>query len=115
MEVVVPLDAVKARRAAASRREPARLVGGVLQHQVDVAVAGGSGGHDAASSSSDVARRPVDDGVDRVEAEPVEMELLEPVEGVVDDEAADHRRPRPVEVDAGPHGVWCDSVKKAGA
>ena len=61
-------------------------------------------------------RAVVQDRVHGVQPQAVEVELLDPVERVVDEELAD--RPgvlAPSKLIAAPHGVWCRSVKVCGA
>ncbi len=99
VHVVVPLGLVEgppARRAL----EVAGLVGAVLQDEVHRALAAGPVGHRAAELHQEMRGGVVHDRVDRVEAQAVQVELLEPVERVVDHEGADDLGARPVVVDA---------------
>ena len=80
-------------------RQVARLVLVVLQDEMDQAFAAGAGTHGRAQRLDDVGLRVVADGVDGVEAQAVEMELLQPVERVVDEEVAHDLAARGVEVD----------------
>ena len=54
----------------------------------------------------------VDDGMDRIEAQPVEAVFLQPVEGVVDEEVAHDAAASPSTLMPAPHGVGWRSVKK---
>ena len=105
VHVVVPLGLVE-RAPAVRPSEVARLVGAVLQHQVHAALAGGPVGHRAGQLLQEVTGRLVHDRVDRVEAQAVEVVLLDPVERVVDHERAHHLRAGPVVVDpVAPRGL----------
>ena len=112
VDVVVPLRRVQARRAALVARQPARLVGLVLEDEMDLA-AGQGGAHALGDLGDDVRPAVVEDGVHGVEAQAVEVEFLEPVERVVDEEVAHRsRRSAPSKLMPAPQGVWCRSVKK---
>ena len=97
MDVVVPLGGI-AFRSAGDAREIGGLVVLVLDQDRDrsteIERPHSLGEFDYQGR---VAR--VDDGVDRVEAQPIDVELLEPIERVVNDEIANDLRPRPVVVD----------------
>src|SRR2546421_257031 len=84
VRVVVPL------RSVLARSDEARLVGVVLEHQVDL------GRDRLADLVEDMARRVVEDGVHRVEPEAVEMVLVDPVARVVHEVLA---HPAALEVD----------------
>ena len=69
-----------------------------------------------ADLGDDVRRRVVADRVHRVQAQAVEVELLDPVERVVDEEVAHRARLcSPSKLIAAPHGVWCAGLKNSGA
>ncbi len=92
--VVVPLRAVLALRRVGARIEQARAVVVVFQHEVErPAGSGGKLADRAAELLQD--RRPagLDNGLHRVEAEPVEAIVLQPMQRVADGEAADFRDP----------------------
>ena len=96
VEVVVPLRRVEHRLTAAAD-EALRLVVAVLQQEVD---SPGKPRPDALRELvEDVGAAVVLDRVDGVEPEPVEMEGLDPVFGVLDDESAHRSGIRPVEID----------------
>ncbi len=88
MEVVVPLRVGDARRAGIVAHEQRRAVRVVLENDVDLAFPPRAVAQRRADLAHDVDRRVVVDGVDRVHAQPVGMELLDPVERVVDEEIA---------------------------
>src|SRR5208283_4362883 len=95
MDVVVPLRRI-VKRFAILPNEPAGLVVLVLEQQVDRPL---EARPDAFGELVvDIGPRVVLDGVDGVEPQPVEMELVEPVFGVLDDEVAHRTRGRTVEV-----------------
>jgi hypothetical protein len=94
--VVVPL---RGRVRGAGAIEEMRRVAVVLEHEVDVAVVARARGDGARDLGHDVRRGIVGDGVDRIHAQPVEVELLDPVERVVDEEGAHVLRALAVEVD----------------
>ena len=103
VHVVVPLRRVQARRAALVARQPACLVGAVLKDEMHVA-AGQGGAHALGDLGDDVRPAVVEDGVHGIEAQAVEVELLEPVERVVDEEVAHRRAFGAIEIDAGAPG-----------
>jgi hypothetical protein len=101
MGVVVPLrgrDEGRARRVA---DEVARFVAVVLEHEVHVSLAPRAVAYRACELGQDPGPRVVGDRVHRVEAQAVEVILLEPVEGVVDEEIPHGARPGAAEVDRG--------------
>ena len=89
MDVVVPLRRVALGLAPVRPQEPARGILLVLEDEVERPVQRGVAGPDG-EFVEDVGLGLVDDGVDRVEPQPVEVELLDPVERVVDGEVT-HR------------------------
>ena len=88
--VVVPLGGVGIGIAAGLVGEEARLVGVVLQHQMHMAVGRQTLVHGLRQLREDVGGAVVADGVHRIEAQPVEAERLQPVDGVGDEKVA-HR------------------------
>src|SRR5258708_19311257 len=76
-----------------------RLVPVVLEHEMDRALAREPRAHRLGDLAQDVALAVVADGVDGVEAQPVEMKLLEPVERILDVEIAHRPRLLAVEID----------------
>ena len=62
---------------------------------------GERGAHPLGEFPQQVSRAVVEDRVDRVEPQPIEMELLEPIQRIVDEEVADRRGVLAVEVDRG--------------
>src|SRR5690606_9916104 len=92
VDVVVPLRGV----------EPVREIAGavvvVLEDEMDGTILD-PGAHGGRELGQDVGIGIVEDRVDGVEAEPVDVELLEPVERVLDEEVADRAALRAVEVD----------------
>ncbi len=100
VEIVVPLGPVR-RRTLAARLEPARVVVVVLQHEMHVAARAGPAPHGLGQLVQDVTRRPVVDRVHGVQAEAVQVVLLEPVEGVVHHEPASDLGGRAVEGEPG--------------
>ena len=105
MEVVGPLR-VEAEPPRSGGQEEARVVQVALGDDVDAA------GPSRSARPRDRRRQllqeraapRVDDGVDGVEAQAVEVVLVEPVQGVLDEEAADRVAVRAVEVEASPQG-----------
>ena len=100
MQIVVPLRA-EALDPAAAPRQAARLVAVVFEDEMNRAI-GDAPAHRLADLVDDVGRAVVEDGMNRIEAQPVEMKFVEPVERVVDEEIAHWPAPRPGEVDRGP-------------
>ena len=88
VEIVVPLRGI-AHSSAAEPRQAARLVAVVFKDEMKFAP-GDMVAHRLSDFVDDVGHALVDNGVDGIEAQPVEVELLEPVEGVVYEEIA-HR------------------------
>ncbi len=99
VEVVVPLGGGALRAAVAAAAQVAGAVAVVLEDQVDLALTAGAGLHGGAQGLDDVRARVVADGVDGVQAQAVEVEFLQPVQGVVDEEIAHHLAARRIEVD----------------
>ena len=99
MDVVVPLRGVERRLFRAVAREPARRVGLVLENEMDLA-AGQRGAGVLGDLGDDGALAVVEDRVHGVEAQAVEVILLEPIERVVDEEVAHRPRLGAVEIDA---------------
>ena len=54
--------------------------------------------------ADDVRRSLVDERVGRIEPQPVDVVLADPVHGVLDDETAHHLAARPIQVDGAPPG-----------
>ena len=102
VRVVVPLR----RGAERARRRVAREVRGrvavVLQHDVHGARASRALAERVRDLGDDVGDAVVDDRVDGVEAQPVEPELLDPVQRVVHEEIAHRPRVTSVEIDRRP-------------
>jgi hypothetical protein len=111
VHVVVPLRCVPSGPPVLAAHQPVRLVLFVLQHQVDGAVRR-RGAHALGQFLQQVLRPVVEDGVHRVQPQPVEVELLYPVEGIVDEVPADRPHAR---IDGGAQGVSWRSVKNCGA
>ena len=87
MDIIVPLRGIVQRLAVRAAGEPSRLVIKILQDQVHVPVPGL--GVDAFGQFvQHMLRAVVDDGVDSVKPQPVQMELLDPIEGILDNELA---------------------------
>ena len=91
MQIVVPLRRV-ANRPPDLPAQPARLVRVVFEHQMNRPV-GDPPPHGLRQFGQDVGVAVVDDRVHRVEPQPVEIVLLEPIERVLDHEVA-HRAAR---------------------
>lgn len=72
-----------------------------FEHEMHVAVARHGAADGLGELGQDMLAAVVADRVDRIEAQPVDGELLDPVERVVDEEVAHDARTRPVEIDAG--------------
>ena len=89
MDIVVPLRRIVQRLAVRAAGEPSGLVLLILQDQMHVAVRG-LGAHAFGKFVQHMLRAVVDDRMHGVEPQPVQMELLDPVERVLDDELA-HR------------------------
>jgi hypothetical protein len=94
VEIIVPLGGAGPRRSQA-----AGLVAVVLQHQVDLPPPPRPVAHRRRQFLQEVRPAVVQDGVDRVQAQTVQMELLQPVERVVDEEVPHGPGSGPVEVD----------------
>ena len=99
MEVVVPLAAGKARLPAFVAREIASLVAVVFEHDVHVSFAARAGAHCGGELFEEVRGARVLHRMHRIQAQAVEVELLEPVERVVDEEVAHRARMLSVEVE----------------
>ena len=67
--------------------------------------------HTSRELGEEVARVVVDDGVGRVEPKSIDVVLVDPVQGVLDEELADHLALVPVKVQRMPHGFVCVSEK----
>ncbi len=93
VQIVVPLRGVEA------LAQQMRLVPVVLEHEMDRALAREPRAHCLGDLAQDRALAVVADGVDSVEAQPVEMKLLEPVERVLDVEFAHRLRRLAVKID----------------
>ena len=99
VQVVGPLRVVPARLARGVELEPARLVGVVLEHEMDVSARAQLAANPFGEFRQQMARAVVDDRMDGIQPQAVEMELLEPIKRVVDHELADVSRIRAVVVD----------------
>src|SRR5215469_8666955 len=97
MGVVVPLRV--AGPGGALRAEKARRVVQVLQREVERAATAGTRARRAGDLADDVRLTRIVHLVYRVEAQPVKVILLQPVEGVVDEELAHRAAVGAVEVD----------------
>ena len=87
MHVVVPLSVVQRAVAACPALQPSRLVVLVLKYQMRTARQRRAA-HPLRQLLQDVHRAVIHDGVHRVEAQAVQVKLLEPVEGVMNEEFA---------------------------
>jgi hypothetical protein len=99
MQVVVPLRGGAARPAVAPARQVTLHRMPLLQHAVHVAFAARAGADRARDRLDDVGPAGIANRLHGVEAQPVEVDLLEPVQRVVDEAVAHGVRLRTVEVD----------------
>ena len=98
VDVVVPLCGVPARLAVFAADQAPRLVLFILQNKMDMP-AGCCHAYPFGKFLQQVLRAVVEDGVHRIQPQAVEVELRDPVEGVVDHEFAHWAAVRPVEID----------------
>ena len=98
VDVVVPLCGVPARLAVFAADQAPRLVLFILQNKMDMP-AGCCHAYPLGKFLQQVLRAVVEDGVHRIQPQAVEVELRDPVEGVVDHEFAHRTAVRPVEID----------------
>ena len=99
VDVVVPLRRVAPGGAVGVAREKVRRVVVVLQDQVDVPAAGAPASHRRRQLVEEMRRRIVANRVHGVEAQAVEVKLVEPVQRVVDEEVAHDAAVLAVEID----------------
>ena len=104
MDVVVPLRGVTLNLAFGPSCQQMRLVLLILQNKMDLALLPARPAHPLRQLVQEMHRAVVHDGVDRIEAQPVEMKLLQPVERVVDHELPHRRRISAIVVDRAPPG-----------
>ena len=105
MHVVVP-HRVAADAAGARRPDDPRVVGGALgEHEHGPAGGLARRVHGGGQLLDERRRRRVDDGVDGVEPQTVDVEVLDPPAGALDERAADEVAPGPATLTASPHGV----------
>ena len=98
MDIIVPLRGIVQRLAVRAAGEPSRLVIKILQDQVHAPVP--NLGVDAFGQFvQHMLRAVVDDGVDSVKPQPVQVELLDPIEGILDNELAYRLRMLAVVID----------------
>ena len=105
VDVVVPLRGVTLNLAFGPSCQQMRLVLLILQNKMDLAHLPERPAHPLRQLVQEMHRAVVHDGVDRIEAQPVEMKLLQPVERVVDHELPHRRRISAIVVDRAPQGV----------
>src|SRR5262249_5313312 len=98
MNIVAPLRRVLPRAPRRIALEIAARIVVVLEHEMDVTPAR-RGLHGRRQLLEDVRLAVVAYRVNGVEAKPVDVELLDPVKGVVDEEVPHHTAARSVEVD----------------
>jgi hypothetical protein len=99
VQVVVPLRVGQHGSAFAVTLQVSGVVGLVFQHQVHDARAARPVAHGLCQRVHDMRRRTVVHGVHGVDAQAVEVELLQPVQRVVDEEVAHPAAARALEVD----------------
>ena len=98
MDIVVPLRRIVKRLAVGATGEPSGLVLLILQDKMHMAVAR-LGAHAFGQLIQHMLRAVVDDRMHGVEPQPVQMELLDPIERVLDDELAHRLRVLAVVID----------------
>ena len=98
MHVVVPLRRVLHRLAIGIAREPGRFIVLVLEHQVDL-TARHAFAHAVRELGQQVRIAIVSQRVHRVQPQPIEVEVLDPLQRVAHDELAHRTAARAVEVD----------------
>jgi len=104
MQIVGPLCVVLDRLTLRIALKPAGLVRFVLENKVNVA-AGQPCADRLSEFSNEVLLGIVENRMDRVEAQTVEMKLLEPVQGILDEKVADNASAGlAVEIDSGAPG-----------
>ena len=99
MEIVVPLGEKERALVRPGSGEEPRLVGVVLEHEMHEAITAGPFGHRARQLGEHVVARAVRHGMHGVQAQAVQVELVEPVERVVHDEGPRDLAARRVEVE----------------
>src|ERR1039458_3809685 len=99
VDVVIPLRGVGARLAYLGSLKIARLVALVFQNQVDAAIRPDGTADCSCQFGEDVGFGIVNNGVYRVQTQPVEMIFGQPVLGILNEEIPDRAAFRAVEID----------------
>src|SRR5437763_3269401 len=102
MGVVIPLSFIVRSSPAPVSTQVAAGIGVVLKHEVDMAIGIEARTHGLGELGQDIGVSIVDDRMHRVQPEPIELVLLEPVERVVNEEIAHWPTLRAIEVDRRP-------------